>query len=163
MVAKGLAQISVRKLSVALKLKKAGIYYYFADKDGAIIECAEEAAKRLEFNLIVPALKDIHNPEFMMFRLMARADEMAPTMKFFAQICADPRYQELIKPTLNRVSQKYEIYAKKFAEAMGKSVADIIAYFSMCVTAICDYMLFGMEGCTKPQIDFELKTMRKII
>ena len=149
LISKGLTKISVREPSADLKLKKAGIYYYFVDKYEAIIECAEEAAKRLEVNLIVSALKDIQSPELMMARLMDRADEMVPTMKFFAQVCADPRYQELIKPTLNRLSPKYEIYAKKFAEAMDKPVTDIIAYFSMCVTAICDYMLFGAECFVK--------------
>ena len=147
LISKGLAQISVRELSAALKLKKAGIYYYFADKDEAIIECAEEAARRLEFNLIVPALKDIHNPEHMVARLMDRADEMAPTMKLFAQVCADPRYHEKMKPALNRLSERYDKYTQQIATMLNSGVQEVTPCFCMCVIAVTNFMVFSDDYC----------------
>lgn len=57
-----------------------------------------------------------------MSRLMDRADEIAPTMKFFAQVFADPRYQEKMQPVLNRLAQRYEHYAAKFAKLLGCEV-----------------------------------------
>ena len=163
MISKGLAQISVRELSAALKLKKAGIYYYFADKDEAIIECAEEAARRLEFNLIAPALKDIKNPERMMARLMDRADEMAPTMKFFAQVCADPRYQEKMHPVLNRLAQRYEHYAAEFAKSLGCEVDKVTPYLYICVTAMVDYMIFNESILVQPQLSLVKKKLAALL
>ncbi len=147
LIKKGLAQISVRELSAALKLKKAGIYYYFADKDEAIIECAEEAAKRLEYNLIVPALKEIHDPDRMIARLLERADEMAPTMKFFAQVCADPRYHEKMKPALDRLSERYEKYTRQISKILNSRVEDVAPSFCMCVNAVANYMIFSNNYC----------------
>lgn len=86
---KGLSETTVRDLSTALKLQSGGIYYWFKDKDEAVVACAEEAALRLEDFLIFPALKDIKDPDKMMKRLKIRADEMQPTMKFFASVYRD--------------------------------------------------------------------------
>lgn len=91
---KGLSETTVRDLSTALKLQSGGIYYWFKDKDEAVVACAEEAALRLENFLIFPALKDIKDPDKMMKRLKIRADEMQPTMKFFASVCALSKYEE---------------------------------------------------------------------
>lgn len=108
LVAKGLAEITVRELSASLQLKKAGIYWYFKDKDEVIVSCAEEAADRLETNLILPALQEIRNPDAMLKRLYDRADEMAPTMRYFAQVCATPKYRDEMSPVLSRLSKRYQ-------------------------------------------------------
>ena len=50
---KGLSETTVRDLSTALKLQSGGIYYWFKDKDEAVVACAEEAALRLENSLIL--------------------------------------------------------------------------------------------------------------
>ncbi len=157
-----MAQISVRELSAALKLKKAGIYYYFADKDEAIIECAEEAAKRLEYNLIVPALKEIHDPDRMIARLLERADEMAPTMKFFAQVCADSRYQEKMKPTLDRLAERYDHYAGIIAKRLKTEKEEIESYVYMMITAMTNYMIFGERAFVVPQINIVKEIIKSL-
>ena len=86
-IEKGLSETSTRSLSGALKLQNAGLYDYFSRKDEAVILCAEEAALRLENALLLPALKDLSNPDLMVNRLQSRADEMAPTMRFLASVC----------------------------------------------------------------------------
>ncbi len=162
LIKKGLAQISVRELSAALKLKKAGIYYYFADKDEAIIECAEEAAKRLEYNLIVPALKEIHDPDRMIARLLERADEMAPTMKLFAQVCADPRYQEKVKPALDRLAERYDHYAGIIAKRLNTEKREIESYVYMMITAMTNYMIFGERAFVVPQINIVKEIIKSL-
>lgn len=143
LVSKGLTETSVRDLSASLKLKKAGIYYYFKDKDDAIVACAEEAANRLETNLILPALHELHDPDSMLKRLYDRANEMAPTMRYFAQVCATPKYREEMNPVLSRLSNRYKVYATRVAEMFGYSEEQIEPYFSMCVSAVESYMIFG--------------------
>lgn len=109
--------------------------------------CAEEAAKRLEMNLILPALKELHNSDAMLKRLYARADEMAPTMKYLAQVCATPKYHEQMIPALNRLSERYNVYAAHFAEKLNCKEEQIEPYFSMCVCAMTNYMIFGDNYC----------------
>ena len=94
-ISKGLSETTVRDLSTALKLQSGGIYYWFKDKDEAVVACAEEAALRLENSLIFPALDDIRDPDRLMKQLKIRADKMRPTMKFFASVCV--RWQNMKK------------------------------------------------------------------
>lgn len=70
----GLYETSTRSLSRALKLQNAGLYYYFTSKDEAVIQCAEEAALRIENALIAPTIRDLADPDNMMKRLRSRAD-----------------------------------------------------------------------------------------
>ena len=106
-IEKGLTSTSTRNLSSALKLQNAGLYYYFASKDEAVIACAEEAALRVESALIPGALRDIDDLDIMMKRLQSRADEMAPTMRFLVTVCASSQYKDKMKPALDRLTERF--------------------------------------------------------
>ena len=127
-IKKGLYETTVRDLSKALNLQSGGIYWWFKDKDDVVVNCAEEAAIRLEGTLITPALEDIRDPELMMAKLKIRADEMRPTMKFFASVCALSKYEERMQPVLDRLAERYERYAEKFSEVLSCDFDEIAPY-----------------------------------
>ena len=145
LVSRGLSETSVRDLSASLQLQKAGIYYYFKDKDEAIIACAKEAAQRFQASLIIPALQDIHDPDIMLKHLKHNADELASTMKYFAQVCASPRYQVMVMPILSSISDQNKLYATKLAEILMCSLEKAEFYFSIVLSAIYSYTIFGDE------------------
>lgn len=149
----GLSETTVRDLSAALKLQSGGIYYWFKDKDEAVVACAEEAAIRLETYLIFPALYDIGDPEKLMDKLHQRADEMRPTMKFFASVCALSKYEERMQPVLDRLAERYEMYAKRFAEELRCGVEEVAPYVYFAITTVTDYMIFGEAKYISPQIE----------
>lgn len=151
-VSKGVSETSVRDLSNAINLQVSGMYYYFKSKDEAVVTCAEEAALRLEHNLIAPALRDISDPDKMFRRLLSRADEMAPMMRFFTQVCASPKYFEAMRPALDRLTERYKTYAQRFAGAVGCGATEIEPYFYMTITAITNYMIFAEDRYIYPQI-----------
>ena len=162
LVTKGLAEITVRELSASLQLKKAGIYWYFKDKDEVIVLCAEEAANRLETNLILPALQEIRNPDAMK-RLYDRADEMAPTMRYFAQVCATPKYRDEMSPVLSRLSKRHKFYATRFAEELNCEEGQLEPYFSMCISAMTNYMLFGDNYCVSTAMATLREKLKELI
>lgn len=151
-IEKGLSETSTRSLSSALKLQSGGLYYYFSNKDEAVILCAEEAAIRLENALITPALRDISNPDLMMKRLQSRADEMAPTMRFLASVCTSKRYKDSVKPVLDRLAERYEHYAELVAKKLNCSLSEIEPYVFMTITAVANYMIFAEDGIIAPQM-----------
>lgn len=157
---KGLSETTVRDLSTALKLQSGGIYYWFKDKDEAVVACAEEAALRLENFLIFPALKDIKDPDKMMKRLKIRADEMQPTMKFFASVCALSKYEERMQPVLDRLAERYEAYARRFSKELNCDFDAVAPYVYFAITTITDYMIFGEAKYIFPQIEL-IKTALK--
>lgn len=157
---KGLSETTVRDLSTALKLQSGGIYYWFKDKDEAVVACAEEAALRLENSLIFPALKDIKDPDKMMKRLKIRADEMRPTMKFFASVCALSKYEERMQPVLDRLAERYEAYARRFSKELNCDFDAVAPYVYFAITTITDYMIFGEAKYIFLQIEL-IKTALK--
>lgn len=157
---KGLSETTVRDLSTALKLQSGGIYYWFKDKDEAVVACAEGAALRLEDFLIFPALKDIKDPYKMMKRLKIRADEMQPTMKFFASVCALSKYEERMQPVLDRLAERYEAYARRFSKELNCDFDAVAPYVYFAITTITDYMIFGEAKYIFPQIEL-IKTALK--
>lgn len=162
-VSKGLADTSSRDLSRALALQSGGLYYYFNSKDDAVLACAEEAAVRLEDRLITPVFKDIDDPDRMMKRLKARAEEMAPTMKFLAQVCSSSKYREKMEPALVRLCQRYEHYAEKFAQRLNCSVEEVLPYVYICITAVSNYMIFGEQAYIVPQMAVIKSEINKLL
>lgn len=151
-IEKGLSETSTRSLSSALKLQNAGLYYYFESKDIAVIQCAEEAAIRLETALIPPVFDEIQDPDLMMNNLQKRADEMAATMRFFVSVCVSERYKDGIKPVLDQLEYRYHQYATKIANVLMCDVEDIEPYVYMAITAVANYMIFREDNLINPQM-----------
>ncbi len=149
---KGLSETSTRSLSRALQLQNAGLYYYFATKDEAVIACAEEAARRLEETLITPAIREMKNPDLMMKRLHSRADEMAPTMKFLVSVCSMKQYTKDMRPVLDRLTDRYEHYSELIAKKLNCLKEDVEPYVYMAITAVSNYMVFGEDRYIAPQM-----------
>lgn len=152
-VKKGLYRTTSRDLSKALKLQNSGLYYYFDSKDEAVIACAEEASFLLEDGLIIPAFSDIADPDKFISDLFERANKLAPMMCFLFQVCSANEYRESMKPALFRLNQRFQEYAKCFAKKFDCSVNEFEPYFSMCITSLSSYMLFGEYSYIAPQID----------
>lgn len=148
----GLYETRVRDLSKALNLQTGAIYWWFKDKDDAVVACAEEAAIRLENTLITPAMRDIRNPDRLMERLKSRADEMRPTMKFFASVCACAKYEQRLQPVLDRLAERYEKYAARFADELHCGFDEVAPYVYFAITTVTDYMIFGEAKYIQPQI-----------
>ena len=148
----GLYETSTRKLSSALKLQSAGIYYYFANKDEAVIQCAKEAAIRIENALILPAIQDLDDPDYMMKRLQLRADEMAPAMRFLATVSSSKRYREEMKPVIDGMGKRYAYYTEIAAKKLNCDKEEVEPYMFITISAVVNYMIFGETSLAIPQL-----------
>lgn len=152
-VKKGLYETSVRDLSKSLNMQAGAIYWWFKDKDEVVVACAEEAAILLEDTLITPAMKDMRDPDKLMEKLKLRADEMRPTMKFFASVCTCSKYEKRLQPVLDRLAERYERYARCFADELHCKTDQVAPYVYFAITTVTDYMIFGEAKYIKPQIE----------
>ena len=141
-----------RDLSNALNLQNAGIYYYFKSKDEIIIVCAEEAAFRIENNLIVDSFEKLDNIDALLHDLRGKADDMAPMMKFFVQVVTTSRYDDAMQPVLTRLNERFKDYAQIIADRLNVDYHAVKSYLFMCITAITNYMIFNNDECCIPLI-----------
>lgn len=151
-VEKGLSKTSTRDLSSAINLQRGGMYYYYSSKDELVVACADEAVQRIEKNLIAIALRELRTPAALMKQLQKKAIELAPTMKFFASVCSDRRYEEPIKPVLQRMGERYSKYCERFSDVLNCRLEEVAPYVHMCIIAISNYMIFEETSFVAPQI-----------
>ena len=97
-------------------------------------------------------MRELPDPDGLMKRLRSRADEMAPTMRFFVSVCVSEQYKDDMKPALDRLSKRYETYASKFAEKLKCDINVIAPYMYMGITAVTNYMIFNEEAYILPQM-----------
>lgn len=162
-VKNGLYRTTSRDLSRALKLQSSGLYYYFNSKDEAVIYCAEEASFLLEDGLIIPALSETTDPDILISNLFERASSLAPMLRFLSQVCSDNGYRDAMKPALIRLGQRFQEYAKQFATRFNCPVSEIEPFFSMCITSVSSYMLFGELSYIAPQMNLVRRKLKDFL
>ncbi len=162
LMANGLYETSVRDLSGSIDLQSGGLYYYYENKDDAVVACAEEAALRLENELIIKSLKDTDDMELLMKNLRRRASRMAPMTRFLVEVSTTPRYAARIRPVLDRFSERYKYYNQVFADKLGCSAEELAPYFYMSITAVTNYMIFGVAEYIQPQIELIVSEVNKL-
>lgn len=141
----GLFETSARDLGRALHMHPGGLYYYFENKDAIVVACAEEAAIRLEDALILPMLNELDDPDGLAAEARNRLEELAPTMRFFAQVCTTWHYKAAMVPILARMKQRHLRYAEQFAERLHCATEEVAPYLYACVATVANYMIFGEE------------------
>lgn len=160
---KGLYETSVRDLSGSINLQSGGLYYYYDNKDEAVIACAEEAISRLEGTLLEAAVDDLSDIDKLFDNVKTKAEKMAPTMRFLVQVTTTPRYAERIQPALNRLARRYVYYNAMYAEKFGCTKEELAPYFYMCITSITNYMTFGSWAFAEPQVMLVKEAMKALI
>lgn len=78
---------------------------------------------------------------------------MIPTMRFFVSVCVSNQYKDAMKPALDRLSERYEHYAAKFADKLGCDVDVIAPYMYIGITAVTNYMIFDEEAYILSQLE----------
>ncbi len=159
----GLSGTSMRKLGEALELDPTALYAHFETKDDVVIACAEEAAVRIEENLISMALKDVENPDNLIKNLYDRSREMKPMMKFFVSVCGLSKYETAMEPALLRLSQRYQYYVEKFAGKLNCSAEEIAPYVYIVINTMSSYMLFGKDEFIAPQLELCKQEITKLL
>lgn len=147
---------------VSMALEDYINYTYFKSKEEAIIACADEAAARLEQGLIIPALKETDDLDALLTKTLNRADKYMPEMKLLVQVSTTPKYSEMMKPTLNRLCERYRIYTEKFAAKLNCKPEELAPYVYMCITAYTNYMTFGTKEYILPQLEIVKQAVEKM-
>lgn len=162
-VSQGLSDTSVRDLGDSLQMQSGALYWYFNNKDEAVIACADEAANRLELNVIAPVVNEMADPERMVKRLFSRANEMAPTMRFFSQVCSTPKYTANMQSVLKKLSQRSKFYAEKIAKIHGLQLGRVELYMNFLIAVIANYMIFGENVLLDSSFELVLSATKDLL
>lgn len=151
---KGLYETTSRDLTDALNMTPGALYYHFKNKDDAVLECADEAARRLGEILLLPALELIDKTEAVDENPLENPEEVQAMMRFLAQVCTANKYRESMKPILEHMREREHAYCEKFAAKLGCSVEELAPWFFAVVASTESYMIFGQEAYSASPHDF---------
>lgn len=153
-VEKGLYETTSRDLTDALNMSPSALYYHFKNKDDAVIQCAEEAAIRVEEALLFPILDLIDDEEHLHEQSEEIFIEMQAALRFFAQVCTVNKYKEQMTPVLLRLREREAAYCEKFAQKIGCAKEELIPWFFAVITASQSYLIFGEEAYSASPLEF---------
>lgn len=156
-IEKGLYETTSRDLTAALNMRPSALYYHFKSKDDAVLECAEEAAIRLEEALILPALNMMEQPGET---IREDSQELRAMIRFVAQVCTANRYRERMQPVLARMRELEAAYCEKFARKLGCAPEALAPWFFAVTAATQSYMIFGEAAYSVRHQDFIKSAVR---
>lgn len=159
---KGPFETTSRELTNALDMQPSALYYHFKSKDDAVLECAEEAAIRLESTLLQPVIDLLDDKRRRTDPPEENFEDMQAMMRFFAQVCAADKYREQMKPILNRMREREYAYCEKFAEKLGCTAAEVAPWLFAITASSQSYMLFGEDAYSVKPLDFTKPAIRLI-
>ena len=87
---------------------------------------------------------------------------MAPTMRFFATVCASKQYKDKMKPALDRLANRYTHYAEQVAKKLNCKKEDVEPYVYLVITAVANYMIFAEDSLMAPQIKIAKEAIRNL-
>lgn len=145
LIEKGLYETSVKDLASAAGLNPGALYFHFSSKDEIVLACAEEAGLRIEKILILPVLECVDDTRHYVEMNVGKMADMAPLMKFFAQVCTTSRYREALQPGMERMKRRHREYARRIADQLQCPVEEVAPYLYACVALVSNRMVFGED------------------
>lgn len=159
LISKGLYETTSRDLTDALDMSPSSLYYHFKSKDDVVLECAEEAAIRLEETLLLPALEMMDASDSITEQSEDSAQEMRAMIQFLAQVCTANKYREQMQPVLQRMGERECAYCEKFAKRLGCTPEELAPWFFAAVASTESYMIFGRLAYSASPQDFMKSAM----
>lgn len=161
-IEKGLYETTSRDLTDALNMRPSALYYHFKNKDDAVLECAEEAAIRLEEALILPVLNRMDDPEKTAGLAREDSQELRAMIRFVAQVCTANRYREQMQPVLARMRAREAAYCEEFAKKLGCAPEELAPWFFAVTASTQSYMIFGERAYSVRPQDFMKSAVRHL-
>lgn len=158
----GLYKATSRELSLESGLNRTGLYYYFKSKDEVVLACAERAVRLISDNIMLPTIKEIIESTFDVNEFVLKTRDAIPMMILLIQVYSASTYREEIAPFFLKANEQYQKYAERIAIKSYKDVERLRPYISLCITTICNYMVFNDGTYLSSQFEIILNGLEKL-
>ena len=141
----GLDKSSTKKLTSKAGVNEALLYYYFSDKNEAIVACVNrqyEKNRNASFDLI---RKNLADPEKMMDKLFTYTKKTSAEQRFMMEVISHPVYSKSVLPLGKEMSRKLEADIEEYAEQHGKDAKNLTMLIHLVYSILNDYCLTKNE------------------
>lgn len=159
----GLDKSSTKKLTSKAGVNEALLYYYFADKNEAIVACVNRQYEKNRMGSLELIKKNLGDPEKLMDKLFNYTKKSCPEQRFMMEVIAHPVYSKNILPLVKEMNKKIEAELVEYAQKNGKDPKEFVTIVQMVYSSLNDYCLTKNEETFANAKDFLLKQLKNIM
>lgn len=146
LVDKGLEKASIKNLCEETGISSGSIYYWFKDKDEAVLDSAEYGLNVVTdklFNYVFSHIEDIKEvinsfPDKLM--------EYKKELRFIYQVTTSNQYGDRMRLIADKLDFTYDAYAMKLSERLGCEYEVLQSFVYLFISATLDYIVWEDKG-----------------
>ncbi len=155
----GLESISMRKMCDETGMAVSSAYYWFGNKDGAILSATEYGLNRVAGILFDYVYQYIDNLECIMITFSEFIMKYKAQLRFIYQVVTSQKYGDKIRPIANRLTEIYDRYTEIIADHFGCRKQELQPYVYLFISAVLDYVIWH----DKDKMEVELACVYKAV
>ncbi|MGB5824717.1 MAG: TetR/AcrR family transcriptional regulator [Proteocatella sp.] len=159
----GLDKSSTKKLTSKAGVNEALLYYYFADKNEAIVACVNRQYEKNRMGSLEIIKKTINDPEKLMDKLFNYTKKTSAEQRFMMEVIAHPVYSKNILPVVKEMNKKLETELIEYAEQNGKNASEFVTIIQLAYSALNDYCLTKNEETLMASKQFIVKQLQRVL
>jgi len=141
----GLDKSSTKKLTSKAGVNEALLYYYFSDKNEAIVACVNRQYEKNRNGSFDIVKKNLVDPEKMMEKLFNYTKKTSAEQRFMMEVISHPVYSKSVLPLVREMSKKLETDIQEYSDQHKKDSGALITLLNLTYSALNDYCLTKNE------------------
>lgn len=155
----GLESISMRKMCEETGMAMSSAYYWFGNKDGAILSATEYGLNQVADILFDYVYQYIDNLECIIITFSEFIMKYKSQLRFIYQVVTSQKYGNEIRPIANRLTEVYDHYTEIIAKHFGCRKTELRPYVYLFISAVLDYVIWH----DKSKMEVELACIYKSV
>ncbi len=158
----GIDKASTKKLTAKAGVNEALLYYYFSDKNDAVIACVKRCYERYKTGTVEIIRKNLNDIDKMMDKLQSYTKKTMPEQRFALEVLAHPVYSKSIIPSVNALNKELEDDVREFDKEQQVDEELLVTWIQLITSPPVYYVMTRNEEnfvIKKPFIANELKKL----
>lgn len=159
----GIDKASTKKLTAKAGVNEALLYYYFADKNEAVIACVKRCYERYKTGTVDIIRKNIHDVEKMMEKLQSYTKKTMAEQRFALEVLAHPIYSKNILPSVVELNRELERDIRQFARDNGKDEELLATWVQIVTESLVYYAITKNDENFARKKPFLIEQIKKVL
>lgn len=141
----GIDKASTKKLTAKAGVNEALLYYYFSDKNDAVIACVKRCYERYKTGTVDIFRKNIHDVDKMMDKLQAYTKKTINEQRFALEVLSHPVYSKSIIPSVVELNKELDNDIRSYARDNGVDEDKLAMWVQFITESLVYYVITKNE------------------
>ena len=156
---KGLEKASIKNLCEETGISSGSIYYWFKDKDEAVLDSAEYGLTAVTNELFDYVFSHIDDVGYVLKTFTQKLMEYKKELRFIYQVTTSNQYGERMRTIADKLDSVYITYAEKLSKSLNCDSEKLLPIVYLFISATLDYVVWE----DKAKMEHELQAIYDIL